>query len=58
MIKDEVQSKSRPSNAQELVEQLERVWEEIPFDLLVNLIDTMPTRMKEVISAKGGSTRF
>ena len=58
MWEDEVQSTSRPRNAQELVEPLHRVWEEIPLDPLETLIDTMPTRMKEVISAKGGSTRF
>lgn len=58
IVKDKVQSTSRPHNKEELVESLHRVWEEIPSDILQTLIATMPARVKEVISAKGGSTRF
>lgn len=58
IVKDNVQNTSRPHNKEELVESLHRVWKEIPLDILQTLIATMPARMKEVISAKGGSTRF
>jgi transposase len=58
ILKDGVQNTSRPRNKEELVESLNAVWEELPFEILQTLIASMPTRMKEVIDAKGGSTRF
>lgn len=58
IVKDGVQNKSRPHNKEELVESLHRVWEEVSVGTLQTLIASMPTRMREVIGAKGGSTRF
>ena len=58
IVKNRVQNISRPKNKEELVESLHRVWEEIPLEFLQTLISSMPTRMKEVIDAKGSSIRF
>lgn len=58
IVKDGVQNTSRPHNKEELVESLDRIWEEIPLEIFQTLIASMPTRMKEVIDGKGGSTRF
>ena len=58
IINDDVQTTSQAHNKEELVEFIYRIWGEIPSNLLQNLIATMPARMKKVISAKGGNTRF
>jgi hypothetical protein len=33
-------------------------WEKIPKEVCVNLIESMPRRIKAVIKAKGGNTRY
>jgi hypothetical protein len=42
----------------ELWEEVNKEWKAIPLDTLINLVDSMPRRMLEVIKAKGGPTRY
>ena len=41
-----------------LWEAVQQAWESIPLSTLINLVDSMPRRMREVIKAKGGPTRY
>lgn len=47
-----------PRNAQELRNLLLQVWEDIPQNTITNLIESMPRRMRAVINARGGNTRY
>lgn len=58
ICKDRVQSKNRPRNKAEMWDTVNAAWESISMDILSDLIATMPERMKAVIDAKGGSTRW
>ena len=42
----------------ELWERVEAEWEKIPQDICIKLIDTMPKRIKAVIKAKKGYTKY
>ncbi|CAA9501973.1 MAG: hypothetical protein AVDCRST_MAG96-2018 [uncultured Segetibacter sp.] len=58
IVKDSVQNDVMPRNKDELVESVQRAWEGISMEILEVLIASMPFRMKAVIQAKGGSTRW
>ena len=45
-------------NLEELWTVLERAWNEIPQDVIRNLIDSMPRRIEAVIRARGGYTIY
>ena len=42
----------------ELWERVAEVWNEIPPEVCQNLIESMPRRLKAVIKAKGGHTKY
>jgi len=48
----------QPSNKEELWEAIEEEWQKIGQDFCIKLISTMPARIKAVIKAKGGYTRW
>lgn len=58
ILKDFVQNETRPNNRDELVKSIERAWEAISMETLDILIASMPHRMKAVINAGGGSTKW
>jgi hypothetical protein len=58
IIKDHVQNQTRPRNREEMAAAIEKAWEEVSRHTLDVLISTMPHRMRVVIHAKGGSTRW
>ena len=39
---------------QELEERLQQIWDEIDIDVCVKLVDSMPTRIRKCLAAKGG----
>lgn len=41
-----------------LFRAVERVWSEIPPDVIRNLVDSMPRRLEAVIKARGGNTKY
>ena len=47
-----------PQGMIELWERVEAEWEKIPQNICTELIDTMPKRIKAVIKAKGGYTKY
>lgn len=47
-----------PSGINELWERVQKVWEAIPVDLCVRLIESMPPRVAAVLKAKGGHTKY
>ena len=47
-----------PSSMQDLGEKLMQHWMEINLVTLQKLIETMPQRMRAVIKAKGGPTKY
>ena len=48
----------KPSNQHDLFELIKRTWEEIPIDVLINLVDSMPRRCNAVVAAKGFPTKY
>jgi len=58
VMKDVVQQKKRPKNADEMKAALQAAWETIPTEKLEQLVCSMPNRMKAVVEAKGGSTSW
>jgi hypothetical protein len=56
-MKKELNSKHF-KNVDELKEALKSIWKEIPKELLVKLIGSMPKRIKEVLMANGGHTKY
>lgn len=46
------------SSPQELMNAVIQAWEQIPQDTVANLINSLPERVKCVINARGGSTRY
>ncbi len=46
------------SGVHELWECVQKEWNAIPKDVCVKLIESMPQRVKAVIKAKGGYTRY
>ena len=57
-LKDEVQTKSRPKNVDEMQTALHAAWQAVPPSALESLVASMPDRIKAVLAAKGGSTRW
>ena len=55
-VKDQVQQRNRPRNKDEMWTSVNLAQEDIPQESIKKLISTMPTRMKAVIAAQGGST--
>ena len=48
----------KPSNQHDLFELIKRTWEEIPIDVLINLVDSMPCSCNAVVAAKGFLTNY
>jgi transposase len=48
----------KPSNQQEFFGMIEKAWNEIDLNVLINLVDSMPRRCQAVIEAKGYATRY
>ena len=48
----------KPSNQHDLFELIKRTWEEIPIDVLINLVGSMPRRCNAVVAAKGFPTKY
>lgn len=49
----------KPESKKRLNEVLEHVWDtEISRDIIELLVNSMPSRIKAVITAKGGATRY
>ena len=48
----------KQSNQHDLFELIKRTWEEIPIDVLINLVDSMPRRCNAVVAAKGFPTKY
>ena len=41
-----------------LFEIAENIWNDIPTEMLRNIIDSMPKRVQAVIAAHGGTTKY
>jgi hypothetical protein len=52
------QYENPPKGIQELWERVQEEWEKIPKEECVNLINSMPRRIKAVLKAKGGHTKY
>jgi len=50
--------KNLPKNLNKLFAALNEEWIKIDNEVLANLVDSMPRRVKEVIKAKGNPTRY
>ncbi len=50
--------KTMPAGVEELWERIQKEWQEIPTSLVVTLIESMPARIRAVIRAKGGHTKY
>ena len=48
----------RPNNEDELFQELQHAWNNLPVDLLTELVDSMPHRCAQVIAAKGGPNKY
>ena len=48
----------KPSNQHDLFELIKRTWEEIPTDVLIHLVDSMPRRCNAVVAEKGFPTKY
>lgn len=51
-------SEAPPAGIHELWDQVQAEWEKIPPEVCVGLIESMPRRIKAVIKAKGGNTKY
>ena len=49
---------SHPTSVPDLTNALLEEWSNIPIDTLLNLVDSLPTRVEAVIAAKGGPTQY
>ena len=47
-----------PRNWREFRDILVQEWENLPQDVIQNLIQSMPRRLQAVITARGGNTRY
>ena len=48
----------RPTSLPDLKEKIYSSWESIPPEVTAKLVNSMPTRVQEVIRSKGGATRY
>lgn len=53
-----VRARPRPANKGELFDLVKREWNALPGQLLLNLVHSMPRRIRAVIKAKGGHTKY
>lgn len=51
-------SKSLTQTRLEAVENIRSLWNDIPMEFLINLVESMPRRLQAVIDAKGGNTKY
>lgn len=58
ILKDLLRNHKKPSNKQEMIEVIERVWSEVTLEQLETLVCSMPSWMEAVIATHGGSTRW
>ena len=58
LVKDLLRHHNRPRNKQEMMQTIEAVWNEVSMEQLQTLIASMPKRIKAVIAAQGGSTKW
>ena len=50
--------KKKPTNLDDLERHVKRAWRSIPKELIENLVDSMPRRIRAVIAAGGGPTKY
>jgi transposase len=48
----------RPTRIQELRDALAAEWEKITYEEILELVDSMPARVKAVVEANGGHTKY
>jgi len=58
ILKRQVYAKKEMKNLEDLQKHLQECWMNISMGSLVNLINSMPSRVKQVIKNHGGSTKF
>jgi hypothetical protein len=58
VIKSKIAKRPVAKSVQELEKQVQEEWHLVPQEVIQNLIDSMPQRIAEVISAKGGHTHY
>jgi hypothetical protein len=58
IVKNTIQKEELPQNKEELVNTIQRAWEEVSLEMIEVLLASMPHCMKVVIKANGGSTRW
>lgn len=49
---------NRPRNKEELFNNINECWQNIPLDVIIKLVDSMPSRCKAVIAARGYATKY
>ena len=49
---------TEPHGILELWERVEVEWDKIPVDICIKLVESMPSRIAEVLKVKGGYTRY
>jgi hypothetical protein len=50
--------RSMDKNKEEMRQTMQGIWEQVSQEQLQMLISSMPNRMQQIISTKGGSTRW
>ena len=50
--------KVKPKNKAELFQNIRNCWSQIPIDVLIKLVDSMPDRCRAVITSKGYPTKY
>jgi hypothetical protein len=50
--------RSKDKKKEEMRQAVQGVWNQVSLELLQMLISSMPNRMQQIISTKGGSTRW
>jgi transposase len=58
MVKDSLDKYGKPKNKEEMIKNIQHVWDQVSQEQLLQLISTMPARMQAVIEAGGGSTKW
>jgi hypothetical protein len=50
--------RSKDKNKEEMTQMVQGVWDQVSLKQLQMLISSIPNRMQQIISTKGGSTRW
>jgi hypothetical protein len=50
--------RSKDKNKEEMRQTVQGIWDQVSLEQLQMLISSMPNRMQQIISTKGGSTRW